>query len=184
MIKAVSILLVVFAAFMFYGQFMQSRKAARVSNQLIAFLMEGQYDAFEKMIHEEDMYLSDYSLCYMQFLKEILQDNRKKADILFDQMDGIRSSDKQKAAFYAKAMPYYLSYSDKERCRHCYEKIMSLKGNKDLKKNSGRFYRIFMENDISDKEDLIRELKTADGEEKQIVQKMLKRIETIEKNHE
>ncbi len=182
MIKVISIVLIVLTVFLFYGQFMQSRKVKTITDQLTTYLMEGKYDDFEEMIHDKDtvMDLSEYTICYLKFIKEILRDNKKKADWEFMRMDQIKATDKQVAAFYTKAMPYYVSCQDNERCEHCYNMIMALKGYENVKKVTGRFYRIFILKDNRDKEELIKEREHANPEEKELIEKMLKKIEQIE----
>lgn len=170
----ISLALVIIFIVMGIAQYKKKKRIESVQNQLVSLLQKGEYDAFDVQVKDayEKGYLDSFNRNYMRMNRYIMCNDKKNVDLIVKgfAMNDLKSI--QKASVFSSAMIYYVSVSDHQMCAFCYQEILKLKGNDDLKETAGLVYRILVEKKKDDLETVENKIRTATGSHKQFYEQL------------
>lgn len=97
----------------------------RTANQLIAQLMQKDYDAFNALIHKKrtKFFVPVFNSLMLQFHKAVLQENNKEAEQLVEKLQRVKKDKQQEIFFYSKAFPYFITRKDRKHIERYYQLI-------------------------------------------------------------
>ncbi len=175
----VSIILVVIFVIASIVRYKKKKQSESIQNQLVSLLQQGKYSEFDIQVKEayDSGYLDSFHYNYMRMNRYIMCDDNKNVDIIVKDFVKKDLKDIQRASVFSNAMIYYVSALDKQMCELCYEQILKLKGNEDLKKTAGLVYRIIVEKRKDDLKLVEDKIASSVGAEKQFYEQLKSTME-------
>lgn len=97
----------------------------RVVNQLIALLMNKDYEAFNKLINgkKTKFFVPVFNSLMLRFHKAIALDDKDELESILHKLHNIKKDKHQKTFFYSKAFSYYIAKKDQKHVEMYYRLI-------------------------------------------------------------
>ena len=162
------------------------KKIDEYSTSIIRLLAEGKYAEFEKEINSDKAkrLIPPANIDILKFNVAIMRGQNKEVEKIFDSFATKRLSNDAKLAIYTRALGYFITTNDINRCKKCYEVVMGLPKNEQAKKSVQRVYDIMVEKKTDKLDELLNELDKVQNEQKYIDEFLISEIYTNLKDTE
>lgn len=150
--KTISIILVilVFIASVALSIY-SSRRSSRFENQLVRALMKKDYDHFDQLVNSKKArrLVPPFNLMFIRFNSYIMRKNKKKANQIFAQALKVHMNNRQKIAFFSRALAFYIENHDDQRADQCDQRVQTIKGKNyaQAKYSLTELYQVLVKND-------------------------------------
>ena len=120
-------------------------KGNKIQNQLVSFLSDKDYNAFDLLMNEEktQKYVRPYNRDVLKLNKAFMRKDKKEIDRIFSHFDEVRLNTKQKEAIYTQAFDYYQALGNHAKVKKYYELIMKDVKDSGIINTIDRMYDIY-----------------------------------------
>lgn len=145
------------------------------SQELYEAVKNRDYNRFNELAENKKVkkYISPFTIDYMRFNIAIYEQDKNKVIEAFDAFTDMRMSESQRSALYSRAMSYFITVNDSDRCRICYENLQKLKGNETVKEQSKNVYEVMVNHETDNLNDLLSHFDTAEGSDKAVTASLI-----------
>ena len=150
------IILIILTVLMVIFEVYHSVQTKRISDTLVRLVTEKKFAELYKMLDEEKKrkYVPQFNLYYLGMNAGIIQNDSERVNSCFDELSKSKLNEVQTKTVYTRGLQYFITISDKDRCKICCEHLQKLKMDPDTKKYLDRIYDVM----IMEKNDCLNDL--------------------------
>ncbi len=114
------------------------KKREDYTSYIVKLVTEGNFDQFDQEINSSkaSRLIPPMNMDMLKFNVYIMRGMQKEVEDLFDSFERKRLSNDAKLTIYTRALGYFITTHDQNRCKKCYNIIMDLPNNASVKKST------------------------------------------------
>lgn len=128
-----------------------SRRSSKFEDQLVRALMKKDYDHFDQLVNSKKArrLVPPFNLMFIRFNSYVMRKNKKEADKIFAQAMKVHMNNRQKVAFFSRALAFYIENHDDQRAKQCDGRVQTIKGKNfaQAKYSLTELYQVLVKND-------------------------------------
>lgn len=176
---ALIVFLVVFIGSIVFDSYMRKKRNA-YADHIVKLVASGKFDEFDKEINSDEAKknIPPANIDILKFNVALICNKQDEVIKIFDSFNNKRLSNDAKLTIYSRALGYFISINDIERCKVCYEKIMALPKNEQTKASVQRVYDIMVEKKTNYLNELLKEVESLEDSQKYLDEFLISEIYT------
>ncbi len=156
------------------------KKREDYTSYIVKLVTEGNFEQFDQEINSSkaSRLIPPMNMDMLKFNVYIMRGMQKEVEDLFDSFEHKRLSNDAKLTIYTRALGYFITTHDQNRCKKCYDIIMDLPNNDSVKKSTEVVYEIMVEKKTDRLNELLEELEKDSSTQKYINEFLISEIYT------
>ncbi len=156
------------------------KKREDYTSYIVKLVTEGNFEQFDQEINSSkaSRLIPPMNMDMLKFNVYIMRGMQKEVEDLFDSFEHKRLSNDAKLTIYTRALGYFITTHDQNRCKKCYDIIMDLPNNDSVKKSTEVVYEIMVEKKTDRLNELLEELEKDSSTQKYIDEFLISEIYT------
>ncbi len=156
------------------------KKREDYTSYIVKLVTEGNFEQFDQEINSSkaSRLIPPMNMDMLKFNVYIMRGMQKEVEDLFDSFENKRLSNDAKLTIYTRALGYFITTHDQNRCKKCYDIIMDLPNNDSVKKSTEVVYEIMVEKKTDRLNELLEELEKDSSTQKYIDEFLISEIYT------
>ncbi len=156
------------------------KKREDYTSYIVKLVTEGNFEQFDQEINSSkaSRLIPPMNMDMLKFNVYIMRGMQKEVEDLFDSFEHKRLSNDAKLTIYTRALGYFITTHDQNRCEKCYDIIMDLPNNDSVKKSTEVVYEIMVEKKTDRLNELLEELEKDSSTQKYIDEFLISEIYT------
>ncbi len=156
------------------------KKREDYTSYIVKLVTEGNFEQFDQEINSSkaSRLIPPMNMDMLKFNVYIMRGMQKEVEDLFDSFETKRLSNDAKLTIYTRALGYFITTRDQNRCKKCYDIIMDLPNNDSVKKSTEVVYEIMVEKKTDRLNELLEELEKDSSTQKYINEFLISEIYT------
>ncbi len=156
------------------------KKREDYTSYIVKLVTEGNFEQFDQEINSSkaSRLIPPMNMDMLKFNVYIMRGMQKEVEDLFDSFEHKRLSNDAKLTIYTRALGYFITTHDQNRCKKCYDIIMDLPNNDSVKKSTEVVYEIMVEKKTNRLNELLEELEKDSSTQKYIDEFLISEIYT------
>ncbi len=173
------IMAIAFIASLLFDTYLK-KKREDYTSYIVKLVTEGNFDQFDQEINSSkaSRLIPPMNMDMLKFNVYIMRGMQKEVEDLFDSFEHKRLSNDAKLTIYTRALGYFITTHDQNRCKKCYDIIMDLPNNDSVKKSTEVVYEIMVEKKTDRLNELLEELEKDSSTQKYIDEFLISEIYT------
>ncbi len=173
------IMAIAFIASLLFDTYLK-KKREDYTSYIVKLVTEGNFEQFDQEIHSSkaSRLIPPMNMDMLKFNVYIMRGMQKEVEDLFDSFEHKRLSNDAKLTIYTRALGYFITTHDQNRCKKCYDIIMDLPNNDSVKKSTEVVYEIMVEKKTDRLNELLEELEKDSSTQKYIDEFLISEIYT------
>ncbi len=173
------IMAIAFIASLLFDTYLK-KKREDYTSYIVKLVTEGNFEQFDQEINSSkaSRLIPPMNMDMLKFNVYIMRGMQKEVEDLFDSFENKRLSNDAKLTIYTRALGYFITTHDQNRCKKCYDIIMDLPNNDSVKKSTEVVYEIMVEKKTNRLNELLEELEKDSSTQKYIDEFLISEIYT------
>ncbi len=173
------IMAIAFIASLLFDTYLK-KKREDYTSYIVKLVTEGNFEQFDQEINSSkaSRLIPPMNMDMLKFNVYIMRGMQKEVEDLFDSFEHKRLSNDAKLTIYTRALGYFITTHDQNRCKKCYDIIMDLPNNDSVKKSTEVVYEIMVEKKTDRLNELLEELEKDSSTQKYINEFLISEIYT------
>ncbi len=173
------IMAIAFIASLLFDTYLK-KKREDYTSYIVKLVTEGNFEQFDQEINSSkaSRLIPPMNMDMLKFNVYIMRGLQKEVEDLFDSFETKRLSNDAKLTIYTRALGYFITTHDQNRCKKCYDIIMDLPNNDSVKKSTEVVYEIMVEKKTNRLNELLEELEKDSSTQKYIDEFLISEIYT------
>ncbi len=173
------IMAIAFIASLLFDTYLK-KKREDYTSYIVKLVTEGNFEQFDQEINSSkaSRLIPPMNMDMLKFNVYIMRGMQKEVEDLFDSFENKRLSNDAKLTIYTRALGYFITTHDQNRCKKCYDIIMDLPNNDSVKKSTEVVYEIMVEKKTDRLNELLEELEKDSSTQKYIDEFLISEIYT------
>ncbi len=173
------IMAIAFIASLLFDTYLK-KKREDYTSYIVKLVTEGNFEQFDQEINSSkaSRLIPPMNMDMLKFNVYIMRGMQKEVEDLFDSFEHKRLSNDAKLTIYTRALGYFITTHDQNRCKKCYDIIMDLPNNDSVKKSTEVVYEIMVEKKTDRLNELLEELEKDSSTQKYIDEFLISEIYT------
>ncbi len=173
------IMAIAFIASLLFDTYLK-KKREDYTSYIVKLVTEGNFEQFDQEINSSkaSRLIPPMNMDMLKFNVYIMRGKQKEVEDLFDSFENKRLSNDAKLTIYTRALGYFITTHDQNRCKKCYDIIMNLPNNDSVKKSTEVVYEIMVEKKTDRLNELLEELEKDSSTQKYIDEFLISEIYT------